>query len=291
MRDKIEQYYDLPGIAEFGIALGKLVFFLFLVFGVGFWLVNKLTKLDDHEELFVKHNYAFAAERAGFMLALGLGTWPLIVSKSGDWAYDLAWMFGGALWSTLLLLVARPALSKLMGYERAEDGIKDRTVVPVGIARASFFIAGGWILNASFSGSAPDLPTAIAATVAFSALGLLTLALTFWLLGRFAGMKKRICQGNLAAAITASGFIIALGLGLRAAIAGDFTDWTSGLVGFIITYVIELVFFSVCTILIDLWLIRHTTLREVVEEKNVITAFFFAVALVIAGIGASMVTI
>jgi uncharacterized membrane protein YjfL (UPF0719 family) len=122
-------------------------------------------------------------------------------------------------------------------------------------------------------------------------LGLLTLALTFWLLGRFAGMKKRICQGNLAAAITASGFIIALGLGLRAAIAGDFTDWTSGLVGFIITYVIELVFFGVCTILIDLWLIRHTTLREVVEEKNVITAFFFAVALVIAGIGASMVTI
>lgn len=292
MRDKIEQYYDnLPGILAYALGAGKVLFGLLIVFGVGWWLVNRLTKLDDHEELYVKRNHAFIAERAGFMLALAFAQLPLIGSKSGDWRIDALWMAGGGLWSALLLLIARPALSKLMGYERSDDGSKNRNIFSVGLTRGTFYFAGGWILNASFSGSAPNLQTAVLATMAFSALGLLVLALTFWGIGKFAGMKKRICQGNLAAAILASSFIAALGFGLRTAIAGDFTSWSEGLFGFGVTYVTELIIFGAGALLIDWRLIRHTDLREVVEEKNNETSVMFATALVILGLLVSMVTI
>ncbi len=78
---------------------------------------------------------------------------------------------------------------------------------------------------------------------------------------------------------------------LHNAIAGDFTGWPSGLIGFAATALGAVVVCYLLCIAIDRWIITNTTLAKVVEGGHDLAAAVLAVALVATAVGVSTIAI
>jgi uncharacterized membrane protein YjfL (UPF0719 family) len=285
---RIGKYYDVPGLGDYALAGGKLL--IFAAFIVLAWtLVNRVTSFDDHTALFAERNTAYALQRGGLVLGQAIAMTSLISSRYDTWWIELAWLAGGGVWATLLLLGMRLVLRRLVPF--APDA--GHRTVSVGAVRGAFYVAGGLVIGAGLAGSAPSLATALASTVVFTALGLLVLGGTYLVNGRIRpyDLNARVCSGNLAAAIVSGGFLVALGFVLRTAISGDFAGWITGLIGFALTAVFAVVCFYLLCIAVDRWVVTNATLAEVVDSGNALAATIMTVAMIAVALGVSMVAI
>lgn len=78
-----------------------------------------------------------------------------------------------------------------------------------------------------------------------------------------------ILGGNIAAGISVCGLLIALGLILRASIAGPFISWTDDIKSFGESVAFGIVALLILRILIDKTFLPHTNLKtEIVRDKN-----------------------
>lgn len=285
---RIGESYQLPSISDFGFAgLELLIFAAFII--VGWSLINKITSFDDHEVLFVQRNSAYAAQRAGLVLGQAIAMTALVGSHSANRWQDIGWLLGGGAWAMAILLGVRLGLSKLVSFDpEAKHG-----TLSVGVVRGSFYVAGGLIIAAGLGGSAPSLLEALASTAVFTLLGLVVLAAAYLLSDRVPPFRlsSRVRSGNMAAALIAGGFTIALGLVLRNAIAGDFTGWASGLIGFAVTAVVAVAAFYLLCLAVDRWIITNATLAEVVEGEHLLAASIIAVSLIAIAFGVGAVNL
>ncbi|MBT8226762.1 MAG: DUF350 domain-containing protein [Dactylosporangium sp.] len=279
---------ELPGFGDYGLAALKLL--IFAAFIVLAWaLINRITSFDDHHALFEERNTAYALQRAGLVFGQALALTSLINYRSSNDLSDFAWLIGGGIWITGLLLGLRIVAPMIINAGSTE---LERTV-SVGLVRGSFYAASGLVIGAGLSGWAPSLATGLASTFVFTVLGIAVL------IGVYVGnghlppyrLSARIREGNVAAAFIASGFMIALGLVLRYAIAGDFEGWGQGLVEFTLTAVLALGLFYLLCLAVDRWIISNATLIEVVRGGHEVAAAVVAVALVAIAIGISAVAI
>src|SRR5512142_56571 len=212
----ISEEYRLPGLEDLGIATLKvLVFAAFIVLGWG--LVNKITKFDDHRALFTERNAAYAVERVGLVLGQAVAFTSLITVKSDDVRADFAWLVGGGVWILGVLLVVRAVARSLiaaavgvattaggggMGTGTKEGRAADRTL-SVGLVRGAFYVASGMILDAGLSGSTPNLTTKFISIEVFTTLGIVVLVVAYLLNGRIGPYRlvARVREGNMAAAL------------------------------------------------------------------------------------------
>ena len=284
---RIGRYYQLPGLGDYAIAgLKLLIVAAFIVLAWG--LINKITKFDDHHALFEERNTAYALQRGGLVLGQAIALTSLISVKDDTWA-DLAWLLLGGVWILALLLGVRQLLPYLVPFD-PEAG---QTTVSVGLVHGAFYTASGLIIGAGLTGSAPSLATAIASMFVFTLLGLAVLA------GAYLGngmvrpyrLAERVRAGNLAAGLISSGFLVALVLVLHNAIAGEFTGWASGLIGFAVTALIALAVFYLLCVAVDRWVIENATLVDVVEGDHANAGAVIAVALVAIAIAISAIAI
>ncbi|MBN1171601.1 MAG: DUF350 domain-containing protein [Micromonosporaceae bacterium] len=285
---RIGQYYELPGLGDYGLACLKLV--IFAAFIVLAWaIINRITAFDDHRALFEERKVAYALQRAGLVFGQAIALIALLSVKSDSAWEDLAWLIGGGIWITALLLGLRYLAPLVISAGSPElEGS-----AAVGLVRGSFYAASGLVIGAGLTGSAPSLATALASTFIFTGLGIAVLVGAYLGNGSIPpfNLNARVKEGNLAAAFIASGFTIALGLVLRNAIAGEFVSWSSGLVGFAATAVIALALFYLLCVVIDLWVITNTTLAKVVEGNHEVAAAVVAVALIAMALGVSVIAI
>jgi uncharacterized membrane protein YjfL (UPF0719 family) len=284
---RISRYYQLPALSDYALAgLKLLIVAAFIVLAWG--LINRITKFDDHHALFEERNTAYALQRGGMVLGQAIALTSLIEVKDDAWT-DLAWLLCGGIWITALLLGVRALLPVLVPFAPATDG---RTV-SVGLVHGSFLTASGLVIGAGLTGFAPTLATAIAATVVFTLLGLGVLAAAYLGNGvvRPYRLAARVREGNLSAGLISGGFLIALGLVLHNAIAGEFTGWISGLIGFAVTALIALAVFYLLCVAVDRWVIENATLVDVVDGDHVHAAAIVAVALVAIAIAVSAIVI
>ncbi|MGH3727273.1 MAG: DUF350 domain-containing protein [Micromonosporaceae bacterium] len=278
-------YYTAASLAEYGIAALKVVIFGAML-ALLWSLVNRATRFDDHEELFVKRNSSYMVQRCGLLLGQGLAMWPLLGSSGRLW-FDLAWLVGGGLWAILLLSALWPVLNKLVGSGVMTDP-SDVTERSTSIVRAAFFVASGLVIGAGVSGEAPSITIGIISTVVFTLLGLAVLYGSYLINGmlpQFDRLGRHVAQGNVAAAIIAAGFTVALGLVLNKAIAGDFANWGLSLLGFGVTAVVALVGFYAASWLLDRFIITSATLAQVVKEDQRLAATVTATMLVTIAVG------
>ncbi|MFB9235766.1 DUF350 domain-containing protein [Plantactinospora siamensis] len=265
---------------DYGVAAGKIVIFGVLV--AALWsAVNRVTRFDDHEQLFVRHNRSYLIQRCGLLIGQGVAMWPLLGSTGRPWP-ELAWVAGGGLWAAALLGLLWPVLNRLVGHGDMTDPA-DPVEQSTSLVRAGFFVASGAVIGAGLSGSSPSVAVGIAATVVFTLLGLVVLYAAYRLNGvlpQFDRLSRHVARGNLAAAIIAAGFTVALGLVLHKAIAGDFTGWGSGLAAFAMTAVLATAGFYLVSWLMDRFIITSATLAEVVRTDQRLAATATAALLV-----------
>lgn len=284
----IRDYYDVPGLGDYALAGGKLL--IFAAFIVLTWtIVNRITSFDDHHAIFGEHNVAYALQRGGLVLGQAIGLTALISSKSDDAWEDLAWLVGGGVWVTGLLLGIRLLLHTMIPF----NGDARHRTVSVGLVRGAFYVASGLVIGAGLSGTAPTLAKALVSTLVFTLLGLAVLVGTYLLNGRIPpfDLNTRVRNGNTAAALIAGGFLVALGFVLRNAIAGDFTGWASGLIGFAITGIVALFAFYVLCFAVDRWIITNTTLAKAIEGDHALAAGILSIALIALALGVSLIAI
>ncbi|HET9411255.1 MAG TPA: DUF350 domain-containing protein, partial [Candidatus Saccharimonadales bacterium] len=205
---------------------------LALMFIGGLWYaIDKLTHFDDYREIVVERNWRYLVQRLGLTGGQTAGVLACF-NLSGTWSGVGAMALGG-LWVTLIMLLAYPFIERTVGH-RAKFQEAHMNNMGVSLAKAAAYLTVGLVLNGSLSGNAPNITTAIAATVAFSALGLVSVPIGVWLHNR--GLKYDLTgetrEDKLPAALELAGTLLALGIILRNAIAGDFTGWAPGLIGF-----------------------------------------------------------
>jgi len=127
----------------------------------------------------------------------------------------------------------------------------------------------------------------------FAALGLVALLIGYLVLGLIGPFRGRRKQGtnDLAASILSAGVVVGLGFILRLAIAGDFSGWGSGVVGFAVTFVLGYVLLVVLIFVLDLVLVRSHNLRQIVDGNETVAASVMAAILVAVALAIGSVAI
>jgi uncharacterized membrane protein YjfL (UPF0719 family) len=89
-------------------------------------------------------------------------------------------------------------------------------------------------------------------------------------------VRDGVREGRLACSLEAAGVLVALGLIMHNAIAGDFVGWASALAGFAITAAAGLAVLYATRWLFDKLVLAESTIREVHESNQVTAAAMLA---------------
>lgn len=285
----IDPEYSVATWGEYGLAAVKVLVFVLLL--AALWeLVNALTRFDDEQELFDRRNVGYAVVRTSIVLAQAAAMLPLLGVTHGGW--DDVWSLIG--WGVGIFVVMVGLNFVVDALVRHPGGLSalDRTSLSAAVLKAGVYLAAGLVFHAALSGTAPTLGQAIASSVVFAALGLVALVVAFALLRLVLPVGRGRPDGStLAGSIVSAGVLIGLGLVLRSAIAGDFTSWGSGLLGFAVTFVAGFVGLVVVVLLVDLLIIRSRRLRQIVDGDEVLPAVVMAVMVLAVALGASTVVV
>ena len=269
--------YNVPGFGDYALAALKILIVVALL--VALWaLIDRITSFDDERELFQNKNMAYAVVRIGIVVAQAIALLPLIGVVSGNFWSDIGPLLGWGVGVTVVLLVLNPVFDATIHHHGGMDALSTATM--------SDAVASGLIFNAALSGSAPSIGQGIAAAIVFSALGFAALLAGYALLGLLGPFRRRkqLGENNLAASIISAGVVVGLGFTLRLAIAGDFTGWVAGFLGFLITFVLGYVLLVVLIFVVDRLVVTSRNLPDIVARNEVPAACVMAGMLVALGL-------
>lgn len=271
--------YDLPTFGDYASAAVNVV--VVVLFQVALWLIlDKITGFDDERELFVNKNMAYAVLRISIVAGQAIALLPLVGVDNGD-RWNVWPLLGWGAAVTVIVLLLEVGSDRILRHRGGGNNVAGISMSD-SVARGGFYIATGLIFNAGLSGSAPSLGEAIAASIVFAVLGLVALLVGYAFLG-FVGpfrSRRRLGGNDLAASIISAGVVIGLGFILRLAIAGDFTGWGHGLLGFAVTFLLGYVLLIVLIFLLDAVLVRSHNLRQIVTGNETVAACVMAAILV-----------
>lgn len=273
------------------------VFFIFLAKKLDDW---RTRDFDDDRHI-DDGNVAVGLRRAGLYLGIAIGMIGALSGDSAGFQTDMLYLLADGALITVCLFIARFINASVMmgNMNNDQECIKvftlegGRTVTgntALGMVEAGMYIATGFILNGSMSGSGGSFYQSLGSALLFFVLGqvvLLGFGLLYELITPF-GVRDEIKQNNPAAGIGLAGVLIALGVILKASLSGPFTGWINDIVGFLIYTVFGMILLIAFTALVDRFLLPTTNIAtEIKEDKNVaalvlVQATIIAVALIIA---------
>lgn len=246
-------------------------------------------------------NVAVGLRRAGLYLGIAIGMVGALSGDSAGFLTDLLYLLADGAVVIVCLFVARfindfIMLRHINNDEQCvkvfvlEDG---RTVTgnsAVGIVEAGMYIATGFILNGSMSGTGGSFLQSLGSGLLFFVLGqvvLLAFGLVYELSTSF-NVREEIKQNNPAAGIGLAGILVALSIILKGSLSGPFTGWVTDITGFLIYTALGMILLLVFNAVVGRFLLPTTKIGvEVTEDKNVaalvlVQAAVIAVALIIA---------
>jgi hypothetical protein len=221
--------------------------------GAGWWLLNRLTAFDDHAELWSANNWAYLAQRVGFVFVQVVGVSSLVGQDFSEWS-SLAWVGGALVWATLLAAAGFLLTDWMILHTRATAlAALNRVPLSVGLVRLGFYIGLGLVVRATFVGEAPTLRTGLVATLAFTAAGVAALVVAFYLHSAVSrsDLRTGVASGGVTEGLESAAVLGSVGLILYGAMAGDFTTWADSLRGFGIALGVSYVGLYVARYVID----------------------------------------
>lgn len=200
----------------------------------GVWAaINKYTKFDDHEHMYLLGNFRLTRLRLALIIAQGVAMVPLIGAYSDDTVMDIAWLAAGGAGSVLLLMAARLLVDKIVNKGSLSAHEMYKINEAPSIAQSGFYVAFGILIKACLSGNAPSWQIGVVASGTFLLIG------TGMLLGIYAALAHRSNlsvqinkHNNVAAGTISAGLMIGFALAINGGIAGDFENWGAAFGGF-----------------------------------------------------------
>ncbi len=287
-------------IAGLGQALTYVIVGIFFI-----WLAKRVddwrTKEFDDDVHIDDGNVAVGLRRAGLYLGIAIALSGAMGGSSNGFFLDViqllidgliitGFMFSSRFINDLFMLGHINNDEECVKVFQQPDGSEVVGNTAVGMVEAGMYIATGFILNGSLSGSGGTFFQGIVSAVLFFVVGQITLLLfgIFYELITPFNVRNEIKNNNLAAGIGLGGILIALGIILMSSISGPFTGWANDLAGFGIYAFFGIVMLLIFRIVIDRLLLPTTDIAtEVKEDRNVaalivVVSAINAVAIIIA---------
>jgi len=291
---------DLPTLDEWKDVLSEFseiwLAVVFVVILIAFMYVikivrNIITPFDDDEEVEEKSNLAVGLRRAGLYIGLGLAIVGVVTgvrAEADGRALDAAIgaiagitlevdeigvaeevarvALNGAIAVGLLILVG--FFNDLVILRRIDNNQEvGKGNLAVGLVEAGGYVAAGLVLQGAFTGEGGG----IASAIAFTMLGQIAL---FAMYGVYQwitpfDVTAEIKGANPAAGIAVAGMLVALGIILRASLAGPFEGWLIDLATFGFYAIASIILLMIVRLVTDRLFLPNTNLAtEIVRDRN-----------------------
>ncbi len=241
-------------------------------------LVNDwCTSYNLNEELTVKDNKALAMSFMGYIFAIGIIIWGVLLSPT---AADAGGFWGSGIWSQLgataiwavigivLLQLARIINDRLLLYKfrNVKEIIEDQNV-GTGVVQGSAYIGSGLIIMAAVYGEGSGSPVVdvISTLVYFVAgqLAFILFGLVYSKVSRY-DLHDEIEKDNVAAGVGFGMTLIAVGILMCGYILKN-----SSLPGLLVWFVICCLLLFICRYLVDKLILPGTLLdEEISKDRN-----------------------
>jgi uncharacterized membrane protein YjfL (UPF0719 family) len=250
---------------------------------------RRTTEFDDDAHI-DDGNLAVGLRRAGLYLGIAIALAGTMGGDSKNFLSDLLNLLADGALILICLFSARFINDKIMLGPINNDKECMKGNAAVGVSEACMYIATGFILNGSLSGSSHSLIESVLSTIVFFILGQIALLVFGYLYEKITpfNVRDEIKNNNLAAGIGLGGILIALGIILRGSIEGPFTGWRSDIANFSIYTIYGIIMLLIFRIVIDKMFFPTTKLTiEIKEDKNIAALLvaesaIIAVAIIIA---------
>lgn len=235
-------------MAHITVLLQSVIYTLVVVV---FWfiaklIVDKMTVYNDDYEIETKKNFSMGLMRSGLYLGIAIGMAGALSDNGIEHKFwkDVSMLFIDGILIVPLFIIARLINDKLILAQANNDDEIGRGNIAVGVAEFGSLLGTGFILNGSFSGEGSVL-----SSIVFFILGQVSFIVFHLITEKIGGYntRKHVKEGNVAAGIFLAAKFIALGLILRASIAGPSLGWSDDIASFSISAVagvIILLFFN-----------------------------------------------
>ena len=259
-----------------------------------------VTRHEIDEEIVEKGNLAVALRLCGYLLGvilvfLAAVYQPLVqpISDGGlgftrEFGFDLLRVFLYSLAGIVALNLVRPLADRLVLYKfNVEREIVDEQNVGTGAVEFGMNVAAGLIIAGAITGggAGTEVETALIA-LAFFGLGMAVLVLfaLFYELTSSFNIHDEIVRNDTAVGIAFGGNLVAIGLVALKALFGDFVDWQTSIVGFVIFAVFGFVLLYVLRLLVDLILFSKTKVSDQLVAGNIGVAFIESTVVISAAL-------
>jgi uncharacterized membrane protein YjfL (UPF0719 family) len=245
----------------------------FIIFIIGKIAYKQLhPNINIQQELVEKDNFAFILSYVGFFAALTIAIGGTIVGESYDFITDIQHIFIYGISATFLLLLAAWISNKVIlhKFDLKKEIIVDKNEGS-GIIEAAIFIANGLILYGSLVGESETLLQGITTFVIYWFIGniVLIIASKIFISWMSYDIHDAIEKDNVAAGVSFSGAIIAIGIITMNAIIDPFVDWTSTLVNISIQTVLGCILLPIMRVFADKILLPGQKLTdEIVNQEK-----------------------
>jgi uncharacterized membrane protein YjfL (UPF0719 family) len=261
-----------------------------LIIGIAKFMADRRTVEFDDDAHIDDGNLAVGLRRAGLYLGIAIALSASIGGASVSFFSDVITLLADGVLILICLFSCRFINDKIMLGPINNDQECMKGNAAVGVTEACMYIATGFVLNGSLSGTNSNLMESVLSTIVFFILGQLVLLIFGYLYEVITpfNVRDEIKNNNLAAGIGLGGILVALGIILRSSIEGPFTGWGDDIANFGMYALYGIIMLLIFRAIIAKMLLPTTKLSvEIVEDKNVAALLvaesaIIAVAIIIA---------
>ncbi|MEX6627375.1 DUF350 domain-containing protein [Tenacibaculum salmonis] len=230
MNQYINEYIN---IIEIYHSLGYIIsgFIIFILGKIAYKMLNP--KINIQDELVEKDNFAFIISYVGYFTALIIVIGGAIIGESYGFITDIQHIFIYGIIAIALLLLSVWISNKVIlnKFDLKKEIITDENE-GAGVIEASIYIANGLILYGALIGESETLISGILTFLIYWTIGNIVLIIGSKVFIAWMGydIHNEIEKDNVAAGVSFSGAILAIGIITMNAILDPFLDWTTTLI-------------------------------------------------------------
>lgn len=240
------------------------------------WVAKQLwglvLKSNVNEQLTTHDNPAVAITLSGYFFGVLIALAGVMGTPSKGFTTDLL-SFGAYGLLGVVVLFASLFSAPLVGGVKLQRDIIEGHNVAAAVVLLSTFIATGLIFNGAVRGESGTVVMGLVTLLVFQLIGQVTLALMahlFEFITPFDLHAEIAEKKNLAAAIGYGGALVAIGLIVHNAVAGEFTNWATDLRSYALYSAPLLLLWPVRTIVVNGVLLSFRNLNhEIAVDRNV----------------------
>lgn len=241
-------------------------FFLFYIGKIAYRLFHP--RFDINSELVEKDNLAFALSYTGYFIGLVIIIGGSIIGRSEGLIEDLTDILIYGILSIILLNFSIFVNDRfiLRKFSVTKEIIDDQNA-GTGVVEAAICISSGLIIFSAVSGEGGSIFTA----VGYWIIGLVVMVIVSIIYNLMTpyDIHEHIEQDNVAVGIGFAGALIAIGNIIRAALMGDFFNWTDTLNDIWLPLIIGLMFLPIVRLLADKVLLPGRKLTdEIINQEK-----------------------